>query len=126
MNRRQFLKQSSAALVTLAAAGYVPTTFAAAQPKRVRLIGGGLRASVLHAASPNVDLLRRHWGLVRPLDARVPDSLVVLDTVRFETGDGSGSVTVAGALPRKGSGDLTVTALGIQLRDLYALAQRSA
>ena len=41
MNRRQFLKQSSAALVTLAAAGYVPTTFAAAKPKRVGLIGAG-------------------------------------------------------------------------------------
>src|SRR5437867_1959336 len=78
---------------------------------------------VLHADSLNVDLLRRHWGLARPLNARLTDSLIVLDTVRFETGDGSGSVTVAGALPRKGPGDLTLTALGIQLRDLYALAQ---
>ena len=80
--------------------------------------------SVLHADSLNVDLLRRHWGLVRPLDARVTDSLIVLDTVRFETGDGSGSVTLAGELPRKAPGDLTLTALGIQLRDLYALAQQ--
>src|ERR1051325_7950623 len=41
MNRRQFLKQSSAALVTLAAASYVPTTFAAERTKRVGLIGAG-------------------------------------------------------------------------------------
>src|SRR5436309_345674 len=41
MNRRQFFKKSSAALATLAAAGYVPTTFAVEKPKRVGLIGAG-------------------------------------------------------------------------------------
>jgi len=42
MNRRQFLRQTSAAAATLAAASYIPTTFAAAdKPRRVGLIGAG-------------------------------------------------------------------------------------
>jgi predicted dehydrogenase len=41
MNRRQFLKNSSAALIALSAASYAPTTFAAEKPKRVGLIGAG-------------------------------------------------------------------------------------
>ena len=41
MTRRQFLKQSSAALASLSAATYVPTTFAAESTKRVGLIGAG-------------------------------------------------------------------------------------
>ena len=39
MNRRQFLKRSSASLLTLAAATYLPTTFAAEKTRRVGLIG---------------------------------------------------------------------------------------
>jgi predicted dehydrogenase len=41
MNRRQFLKLSSATAVALSAASYVPTTFAAEKRKRVGLIGTG-------------------------------------------------------------------------------------
>jgi predicted dehydrogenase len=41
MNRRQFLKNTSNALVALSAATYAPTTFAADKPKRVGLIGAG-------------------------------------------------------------------------------------
>ncbi|MCD6051670.1 MAG: putative Rossmann-fold-type glycoside hydrolase [Verrucomicrobia bacterium] len=41
MNRRQFLRDSSAAIALSAAASYVPTTFAADKPKRVALIGCG-------------------------------------------------------------------------------------
>src|SRR5256886_14206009 len=41
MNRRQFLKTSSTALLALSAATYVPTTFAAEKPRRVGLIGAG-------------------------------------------------------------------------------------
>jgi len=41
MNRRQFLKTTSAAIFGLSAATYVPTTFAAEKPKRVGLIGCG-------------------------------------------------------------------------------------
>src|SRR6266487_1624758 len=41
MNRRQFLKLSSAAAVALSAASYLPTTFAVEKTKRVGLIGTG-------------------------------------------------------------------------------------
>src|SRR5438132_10511586 len=41
MNRRQFLKNSSAAILALSAASYVPVTFAAEKPRRVGLIGAG-------------------------------------------------------------------------------------
>ncbi len=41
MNRRQFLKLGSAATLALAAASYVPTTFAQEKAKRVGLIGTG-------------------------------------------------------------------------------------
>ncbi len=41
MNRRQFLKKSSVAALAVAAARYVPTTFAAEKAKRVGLIGAG-------------------------------------------------------------------------------------
>src|SRR6187402_2272826 len=41
MNRRQFLKLTSTTAAALAAATYVPTTFAADKPKRVGLIGAG-------------------------------------------------------------------------------------
>ncbi len=41
MNRRQFLRDSSAAVALTAAATYIPTTFAADKSKRVGLIGCG-------------------------------------------------------------------------------------
>src|SRR2546430_7388905 len=41
MNRRQFLKRSSAAVIALSAASYVPATFAAEKTKRVGLVGAG-------------------------------------------------------------------------------------
>ncbi len=41
MNRRQFLRDSSAAVALTAAASYIPTTFAADKPKRVALLGCG-------------------------------------------------------------------------------------
>lgn len=41
MNRRQFLRTSSAAIVALSAASYVPSSFAAEKKRRVGLIGAG-------------------------------------------------------------------------------------
>lgn len=41
MNRRHFLRTASTALLTVSAASYAPTTFAAEKPKRVGLIGAG-------------------------------------------------------------------------------------
>jgi translocation-and-assembly-module (TAM) inner membrane subunit TamB-like protein len=88
---------------------------------RLQDIPGG---RLLHADSLNLELLGRNWGLATPLNARLSDALIALDTVRFVTSDGSGSVELAGELPRSGPGELTLTALGVQLRDVYALTQR--
>src|SRR3989454_8391726 len=41
MNRRQFLRKTSAAVLALTAASYVPATFAAEKNRRVGLIGAG-------------------------------------------------------------------------------------
>src|SRR5436190_21853924 len=41
MNRRQFLKRTSAAVLALSAPIYVPTTFASEKARRVGLIGAG-------------------------------------------------------------------------------------
>src|SRR6185436_9929274 len=41
MNRRQFLKRTSAAVLALSAPVYIPTTFAQEKVKRVGLIGAG-------------------------------------------------------------------------------------
>jgi translocation and assembly module TamB len=94
-----------------------------------RLGAGGwstrhLGERVFHADSVNLDLLRGEWRLAAPFSVRVRDSLIGLDSVRFITRDGSGSIEVAGDIPRTAPGNLSLTALGIELRDLYGLAQR--
>jgi len=76
------------------------------------------------ADSLHLDLVGRAWDLERPLDARITDSVVALDTVRLVTRDGSGSVDLSGAIPRRGVGSVSARVLGVELRDLYALAQR--
>ncbi len=78
---------------------------------------------LFHADSLSLDLSGRVWALLGTLDARMRDSLIVLDTVRFVTADGSGSIQLAGSVPGRVPGDLSVTALGIQVQDLYAVAQ---
>ena len=88
---------------------------------RLQDIPGG---RLLHADSLSLELQGRTWSLATPLNARISDALIALDTVRFVTSDGSGSVELAGELPRSGPGELSLTALGVQLRDIYALTQR--
>lgn len=78
---------------------------------------------VFHADSLRLELSGRTWALLGGLDATLRDSLIVLDTVRFATADGSGSIELAGSVPGRAPGDLSVTALGIQVQDVYALAQ---
>ncbi len=78
---------------------------------------------MLHADSLDLDLGGRSWRLAAPFDMRLRDSTVWLDTARLATTDGSGSVELAGTTPGRADGDLTLTALGVYLVDLYALAQ---
>ena len=94
-----------------------------------RVAGGGRFETsgdvrLLHADSLNLDLFGRSWRLARPLDARIRDSLISLDTVRMITKDGAGSVEVRGDISRGASSDLSITALGVELREIYGLTQR--
>ena len=85
----------------------------------------GLPAAVLFEAdSLNLDLLGRRWSLQVPLQAVVNDQGISLDTVRLTTADGSGAVELAGTVPGEEPGDLQLRLLGVELRDLYGLAQR--
>lgn len=94
-----------------------------------RVSGGGRyqtqgAVTLFHADSLNLDLVGREWRLATPLDARIRDSLISLDTVRFVTRDGSGSVEVRGNLSRGAASDLSITALGVDLREIYGLTQQ--
>ena len=88
---------------------------------RLQDIPGG---RLLHADSLSLELLGRRWELHGQLNARLLESRIALDTVRLVTEDGSGSVELAGEVPRSGAAELSVTALGVQLRDVYSLLQR--
>ncbi len=95
----------------------------------VRLAGAGgyqrlPNLTLFRADTLSLDLLGRQWWLARPATARIRDSLVSMDTVRFVTRDGSGSVEVAGEFSRAAPSNLSVTALGIGLREIYAVMQR--
>lgn len=74
--------------------------------------------------SLRLDILGRSWRLDRPASFTI-DVEAVADSLSFATDDGSGVIRLAGALPgRSAAGDLEIQALGIALKDLYALAQR--
>lgn len=78
----------------------------------------------LRIGTLDLELLDREWKLAGPANALITREVVRLDTVRFRTEDGSGSVEVAGEIPGDVPGELTVTAVGIRIEDLYALTQR--
>jgi hypothetical protein len=95
----------------------------------VRLAGAGElqrkpESTVFRADTLSLDLLGRQWWLSRPVTAVIRDSVVTLDTVRFVTRDGSGCVELAGNISRGAASDLSITALGSELREAYAMTQR--
>jgi TamB, inner membrane protein subunit of TAM complex len=69
-------------------------------------------------------VLDRDWRLVTPVQVRMTDSIVTFDTVLVATDDGSGLVRVTGDFPGQSAGALGLHAIGIGLRDVYALLQR--
>jgi hypothetical protein len=79
---------------------------------------------LFHADSLRLGLQNREWTLSAPFDARISDAGIGLDTVRVATTDGSGNIELAGAVPRQSPGDLSVTALGIEISDVYGVMQR--
>ena len=78
---------------------------------------------VITVDSLELGLVDRVWRLARPAAVAL-DSVAVADTILMATDDGSGLVRLAGAWPGRASGDGRILALGVALRDLYALAQR--
>lgn len=81
-------------------------------------------AALVSADSLDLALVGRRWFLERPLRARITDSVIAVDTVRLATRDGSGSAELSGSIPRQGPGEVSARVLGVELRDLYGLAQR--
>jgi translocation-and-assembly-module (TAM) inner membrane subunit TamB-like protein len=97
----------------------------------VKLRGGGrwqqlAGSQLFHADSLLLALQGREWELQAPFDARVADAGISLDTVRFATVDGSGSIELSGDVPGEAPGQLSVTALGLRIGDLYGLVQLDA
>ncbi len=71
-----------------------------------------------------VAILPRHsWRLRRPATITAGAGRIELTPVLLETIDGSGLLQVAGTIPRGQPGELTVSAQGVDLRDVYTLLQ---
>ncbi|MBM4186992.1 MAG: hypothetical protein FJ206_06735 [Gemmatimonadetes bacterium] len=79
--------------------------------------------TVVGVDSLSLDLLDRRWQLARPIRIHL-DSVAATDTAVVETSDGSGSIRLEGAIPGRSAGLAAISAIGVELRDLYALAQR--
>ena len=69
-------------------------------------------------------LPQRAWRLSQPATLTLTEGRVDLTPVRLEAGDGSGLVTMTGSVPRSRPGRLRVNALGVEVRDAYALLER--
>ncbi len=81
----------------------------------------GFRALAIDSLS--VGLPTHAWRLLNPSTITLADSTLQVSPFRLQGTDGSGYISVAGRVPWTGSGDLAVEGLGLQLRDLSALAQ---
>ncbi|MEO8478502.1 MAG: translocation/assembly module TamB domain-containing protein [Gemmatimonadota bacterium] len=91
---------------------------------------GGWRRLDGETETVGVDSLRltlphQTWTLATPVQAMVTDEAIRLtDTLRINTVDGSGAIDLSGSVPGRGDGELDLIAVGVNLADLYALAQR--
>ena len=63
------------------------------------------------------------WRLRQPATVTLREGRFDLAGIHLEATDGSGSVTVDGAVPRSAPGDLTVSVLGLELKDIYTMLQ---
>jgi len=81
-------------------------------------------ASILGIDTLALALPSRAWRLTAPTTLSLQDSTPTLGETRLAAVDGSGIVTVTGRLPRNQPGDVTVDALGVDLRDVYDIMGR--
>jgi hypothetical protein len=82
-------------------------------------------SSGLHLALDGLglNLPSRAWQLSAPGTIMLSDSVIAITPTEFEASDGSGFLKMEGRVPWETPGDLTLEALGLSVRDLYALAQ---
>lgn len=70
-------------------------------------------------------LPHQHWTLAAPVRARSSARGIVLeDTARLVTPDGSGTIELHGSVPGRAAGELEASVVGLDLTDVYALLQR--
>ncbi|MGE5090923.1 MAG: translocation/assembly module TamB domain-containing protein [Bacillota bacterium] len=86
-------------------------------------IGRGSR-TILGIDTLALALPSRGWRLSAPTTLTLGDSAPTLGDTRIEAADGSGVIRVAGRLPKGQPGDLTLDALGVDLRDVYDIMGR--
>ncbi len=75
--------------------------------------------------SLRLGLPRQQWTLEDPAVLTLGDRVITLtDTLVLRTDDGSGLMTLAGALPGVGTGELEASIIGLDLADIYAVLGR--
>ncbi|HET9066427.1 MAG TPA: translocation/assembly module TamB domain-containing protein [Gemmatimonadales bacterium] len=98
-------------------------------PSAMLAVGGWRRLEgptrIIGIDSLRLGLPHQTWTLAAPVRATVTDEMIRLtDTLRVITIDGSGTIELSGSIPGRGDGELDLSAVGVDLADLYALAQR--
>jgi translocation and assembly module TamB len=80
-------------------------------------------AGILGLDSLAAVMPRRTWRLREPARISLGAGRFDLTPLRLMAADGSGSVDLMGSIPRTEPGELTVSALGVSLRDIYSLLE---
>ncbi len=81
-------------------------------------------STILTIDSLLATLPRHQWQLAAPVTVALHQGAVDLSPVALEAGDGSGIIRISGRYPREQPGALSVSALGLELQDVYALLER--
>jgi translocation and assembly module TamB len=98
--------------------------------ERADLSGGGRwwernqEGWILSVDTMTARLPEHTWRLIAPSDIAIGDDVLRFTDLELHTEDGSGSLKLAGELPRNSPGRLTIEGKQIALRDIYALMQK--
>ncbi|MEO8635305.1 MAG: translocation/assembly module TamB domain-containing protein [Gemmatimonadales bacterium] len=80
-------------------------------------------SSLLAIDSIRIVLPRHDWRLRAPASVTLRDGHIDLTPLELEATDGSGTISLAGRIPRADAGDMQVSAVGLELQDIYALLE---
>lgn len=78
--------------------------------------------TLLAVDSLRADLISRPWRLRSPATVVLSDSAPRLDSLALVATDGSGALRLSGRIPYHAPGALAVSAYGLELKSLYAMA----